>query len=149
MELYHQPESPRLGAVIRGRGLSADVAGSFWTILDFSIVFHSPRKSLNVSDFSIFFLVLPDRIELSTSPLPRECSTTELRQQNHDTAERLAGTEAGETCHKGSWGARIPVATPSNAASASSRTWQKCCGRAGDERASRLRRPGRGGYHEP
>ena len=25
-------------------------------------------------------LVLPDRIELSTSPLPRECSTTELRQ---------------------------------------------------------------------
>src|ERR1700760_1916364 len=26
-------------------------------------------------------LVLPDRIELSTSPLPRECSTTELRQQ--------------------------------------------------------------------
>jgi hypothetical protein len=26
-------------------------------------------------------MVLPDRIELSTSPLPRECSTTELRQQ--------------------------------------------------------------------
>jgi hypothetical protein len=26
-------------------------------------------------------LVLPDRIELSTSPLPRECSTTELRQR--------------------------------------------------------------------
>ena len=25
-------------------------------------------------------LVLPERIELSTSPLPRECSTTELRQ---------------------------------------------------------------------
>ena len=25
-------------------------------------------------------LVLPDRIELSTSPLPMECSTTELRQ---------------------------------------------------------------------
>jgi hypothetical protein len=25
-------------------------------------------------------LVLPDRIELSASPLPRECSTTELRQ---------------------------------------------------------------------
>ena len=25
-------------------------------------------------------MVLPDRIELSTSPLPRECSTTELRQ---------------------------------------------------------------------
>jgi hypothetical protein len=28
--------------------------------------------------------VLPDRIELSTSPLPRECSTTELRQQTDE-----------------------------------------------------------------
>ena len=28
------------------------------------------------------FLVLPLRIELRTSPLPRECSTTELRQRN-------------------------------------------------------------------
>jgi hypothetical protein len=28
--------------------------------------------------------VLPDRIELSTSPLPRECSTTELRQRARD-----------------------------------------------------------------
>src|SRR6266571_8950123 len=27
------------------------------------------------------FLVLPVRIELTTSPLPRGCSTTELRQQ--------------------------------------------------------------------
>ena len=62
--------------------LITDVAGSFWAFLDFSIVLRSRRKSLNVSDFSIFFLVLPDRIELSTSPLPRECSTTELRQQN-------------------------------------------------------------------
>ncbi len=26
-------------------------------------------------------MVLPERIELSTSPLPRECSTTELRQR--------------------------------------------------------------------
>jgi hypothetical protein len=52
--------------------LIMDVAGSFWTLLDFSIVLRSRRKSLNVSDFSTFFLVLPDRIELSTSPLPRE-----------------------------------------------------------------------------
>jgi hypothetical protein len=29
-------------------------------------------------------MVLPDRIELSTSPLPRECSTTELRQRARD-----------------------------------------------------------------
>ena len=27
-------------------------------------------------------MVLPERIELSTSPLPRECSTTELRQRS-------------------------------------------------------------------
>ena len=26
------------------------------------------------------FVVLPERFELSTSPLPRECSTPELRQ---------------------------------------------------------------------
>ncbi|SRR5579871_2917730 len=31
---------------------------------------------------SRIFLVLPGRIELTTSPLPRECSTTELRQQD-------------------------------------------------------------------
>src|SRR3979490_2474403 len=30
-------------------------------------------------------LVLPDRIELSTSPLPMECSTTELRQHARET----------------------------------------------------------------
>src|SRR5262245_41154121 len=29
-------------------------------------------------------VVLPEGIELSTSPLPRECSTTELRQQVSD-----------------------------------------------------------------
>lgn len=28
--------------------------------------------------------MLPDRIELSTSPLPMECSTTELRQRTPD-----------------------------------------------------------------
>jgi hypothetical protein len=52
--------------------LITDVAGSFWAFLDFSIVLGSHQKPLNVSDFSAFFLVLPDRIELSTSPLPRE-----------------------------------------------------------------------------
>jgi hypothetical protein len=33
-------------------------------------------------------LVLPDRIELSTSPLPMECSTTELRQRAPDQENR-------------------------------------------------------------
>src|SRR6185437_501959 len=31
--------------------------------------------------FQCYRMVLPDRIELSTSPLPMECSTTELRQR--------------------------------------------------------------------
>jgi hypothetical protein len=33
-------------------------------------------------------MVLPDRIELSTSPLPMECSTTELRQRARKTKNR-------------------------------------------------------------
>ena len=36
--------------------------------------------------------MLPDRIELSTSPLPRECSTTELRQQR-DSRNRPEGRD--------------------------------------------------------
>ena len=39
-------------------------------------------------------MVLPDRIELSTSPLPRECSTTELRQPAL-VARRLTAIGAG------------------------------------------------------
>ena|SRR3990170_3601701 len=35
-------------------------------------------------------MVLLDRIELSTSPLPMECSTTELQQR----------TRMGDTCHR-------------------------------------------------
>jgi hypothetical protein len=35
---------------------------------------------------SLAFVVLPVRIELTTSPLPRECSTTELRQRPPCTA---------------------------------------------------------------
>jgi hypothetical protein len=33
-----------------------------------------------LSNFGQVILVLPERFELSTSPLPRECSTPELRQ---------------------------------------------------------------------
>ncbi len=46
-------------------------------------------------------LVLPDRIELSTSPLPRECSTTELRQQRDwRGSARRPRPNAGGSCHK-------------------------------------------------
>ncbi len=38
-------------------------------------------------------MVLPDRIELSTSPLPRECSTTELRQQTGHRGNRPEGRD--------------------------------------------------------
>ena len=37
-------------------------------------------------------MVLQERIELSTSPLPRECSTTELLQQRRPTLGRVPET---------------------------------------------------------
>jgi site-specific DNA recombinase len=42
-------------------------------------------------------MVLPDRIELSTSPLPRECSTTELRQQKQRVAIPGGAPKRAET----------------------------------------------------
>jgi hypothetical protein len=53
-------------------------------------------------------LVLPDRIELSTSPLPMECSTTELRQHARDRDQESAdggSSRTGGSCHKASRGA--------------------------------------------
>src|SRR5215208_7112160 len=48
-------------------------------------------------------MVLPDRIELSTSPLPMECSTTELRQHARYLGEsaQTAAHRAAGSCHKG------------------------------------------------
>ena len=48
-------------------------------------------------------MVLPDRIELSTSPLPMECSTTELRQ--HARIRRIGQNGSyrrADPCHKAS-----------------------------------------------
>src|ERR1700730_18405395 len=46
-------------------------------------------------------MVLPDRIELSTSPLPMECSTTELRQHAGIRESAQKGpTKAADPCHK-------------------------------------------------
>jgi hypothetical protein len=50
-------------------------------------------------DFIGLELVLPERIELSTSPLPRGCSTTELRQQQRAAAK--GGASAAETATAG------------------------------------------------
>jgi hypothetical protein len=47
-------------------------------------------------------MVLPDRIELSTSPLPMECSTTELRQHAPDHGNRPKGPfKAGRSLPQG------------------------------------------------
>jgi hypothetical protein len=54
-------------------------------------------------------LVLPHRIELWTSPLPRGCSTTELRQQNRETAPQKGANRCGANCHKGFGDARKGV----------------------------------------
>src|SRR4051794_2811112 len=51
-------------------------------------------------------MVLPDRIELSTSPLPMECSTTELRQHARYSRNRpQKALQAGGSCHKAPAGA--------------------------------------------
>jgi hypothetical protein len=48
-----------------------------------------PQKAIARNRLMLFEkLVLPDRIELSTSPLPMECSTTELRQRAKDHVNR-------------------------------------------------------------
>src|SRR5262245_23780462 len=68
-------------------------------------------------------MVLPDRIELSTSPLPRECSTTELRQRRLKFAANHQNR--GDPCHKGAGIARLPLGgvTPEITLMA---TWAKC-----------------------
>src|SRR6478609_6105243 len=56
-------------------------------------------------------MVLPDRIELSTSPLPMECSTTELRQHARENRIGPSGpVQAGGSCHKAPSGASTRVA---------------------------------------
>jgi hypothetical protein len=93
------------------------VCGSCWIVPDFAgfpVALRSREKSLNVADSSTFRLVLPGRIELTTSPLPRGCSTTELRQQKPPGAARPAAPRRAGTCHKGCRGARTAVAAPSN-----------------------------------
>src|SRR5581483_10113396 len=42
-------------------------------------------------------MVLPEWIEHTTSPLPRGCSTTELRQRECETAANTAAENAAET----------------------------------------------------
>src|SRR5580704_18147461 len=54
-------------------------------------------------------LVLPVRIELTTSPLPRGCSTTELRQPPD---EMNALKNRGDHCHMGGIRASAPPGRP-------------------------------------
>ena len=46
-------------------------------------------------------MVLPDRIELSTSPLPMECSTTELRQHARETESAQEAPTGGRFLPQG------------------------------------------------
>src|SRR5947207_3228941 len=46
-------------------------------------------------------MVLPDRIELSTSPLPMECSTTELRQHAGARESAIAVPPGGRSLPQG------------------------------------------------
>jgi hypothetical protein len=64
----------------------------------------SARRQLSVN---VRKLVLPDRIELSTSPLPMECSTTELRQRAGIGNRPLGPPQAGGSCHKDPSGASM------------------------------------------
>src|SRR5947209_4279405 len=50
---------------------------------------HSPDRARLLAN-----LVLPHRIELWTSPLPRGCSTTELRQPRGFSATRFSAIQA-------------------------------------------------------
>jgi hypothetical protein len=76
------------------------------TLLHSSRMFFAAEKSLEASILRALLMVLPGRIELTTSPLPRGCSTTELRQQESG-AIRSGAPEAGGNCHKGWRCARI------------------------------------------
>jgi hypothetical protein len=76
------------------------------TLSHSSRMFLAAEKSLEASILRALLMVLPGRIELTTSPLPRGCSTTELRQQESG-AIRSGAPEAGGNCHKGWRRARI------------------------------------------
>ncbi len=59
------------------------------------------RSARPKANFRAKGMVLPDRIELSTSPLPMECSTTELRQ--HARIKRIGRNgpyRRADPCHK-------------------------------------------------
>src|ERR1700736_5300756 len=64
------------------------------------------RRAPKQEDF-VKGMVLPDRIELSTSPLPMECSTTELRQRARKTRHANHSRKRAVPCHKGGGGATV------------------------------------------
>jgi hypothetical protein len=75
------------------------------------------------------WLVLPERIELSTSPLPRECSTTELRQRANGEGRllpqgcppcKLENDLYSAACTFGSRGSLSAVQTSTRAAASAS-----------------------------
>ncbi len=62
----------------------------------------APENRSNVRQNRACSLVLRERIELSTSPLPRECSTTELPQRaGRLGCAKLRPRQAPRSCHRG------------------------------------------------
>jgi hypothetical protein len=52
---------------------------------------HAHHRCIKRVGVTGWMLVLPRRIELPTSPLPRECSTTELRQHEGLNYNKIGG----------------------------------------------------------
>ncbi len=90
-------EFPAERPVNRVPGFSPDFSGSSFFVLPIL----AGERGAGVPVIPLFskgLLVLPERFELSTSPLPRECSTPELRQQQPGflsiSAHLASGTHA-------------------------------------------------------
>ena len=94
------------------RGMPARVpAGMFWHVFRALENLTPMGADTSYADLVGLSVVLPVRIELTTSPLPRGCSTTELRQprprpRRAPKAGRREPRARGN-CHRGWDGARI------------------------------------------
>ena len=92
-------------SVIKFHGFSTSRAVRF-RIRSHSAVRIVTKAVVRNARFIRHLMVLPGRIELTTSPLPRGCSTTELRQR---AAGEIDRNRRAILCHKESAGARTAL----------------------------------------
>src|SRR3974390_3367908 len=83
-------------------------------------------------------MVLPEWIEHSTSPLPRGCSTTELRQRKKARPVQMSRRERGGNCHKAYPHARQRLAAGAPAAQLTRMAEQSSKSRERQRREERL-----------